>query len=287
MQAAIAKDLLRQARSIQVPDGSTISSLTVAQIEQLAARYGVSTKDIEIIALENRIIPLRYARNFNATTFGAQIRLLKSTVAVIGLGGLGGTVVEILARVGVGSLNLADGDVFEDHNLNRQLFSTQEVLGLSKAKAARDRIRSTNASVDVTISDFSITADNVSRILADCQVVVDCLDNIPTRLMLQKAARQAGIPMVSAAVAGTTAHITTFFPEDEGLALIYGPAENLKSEKGAETTLGCLPQAVFLTASIECAEVIKVLQEKTDKLLRNKLLVVDLIDNTFETLQLA
>ncbi|MEJ2038425.1 MAG: ThiF family adenylyltransferase [Desulfosarcinaceae bacterium] len=282
----IAKSLLAQARELQAPDGSTVSSLTVAQIEQLAGRYGVSTRLIEIIALENNVIPLRYARNFNATSLEDQIRLLNATIAVIGLGGLGGAVVEILARAGVGALNLADGDAFEDHNLNRQLFSTQEILGLSKAKAARDRVRSINASVDVTIFDFCMTAENVARILVDCQAVVDCLDNIPTRLVLHNAARQAGIPMVSAAVAGATAHITTLFPEDDGLDLIYGPAESLKSEKGAETTLGCLPQSVILTASIECAEVLKLLQGKVDHLLRNKLLVVDLEDNTFETLRL-
>jgi molybdopterin/thiamine biosynthesis adenylyltransferase len=270
-----------------MPDGSQSHALTLAQVEQAAARYGLSTKAIEIIALENNIIPMRYARNFASFSLDDQIRLLKSQAVVIGLGGLGGTVVEILARAGVGALTLVDGDTFEDHNLNRQLLSTQGVLGLSKAKAARERIRNINASVDVTLYELRITPENISHIIADCQVVVDCLDNIPTRMLLQKASGQAGIPMVSAAVAGTTAHVTTVFPEDESLSLVYGPSDELKTDKGVETTLGCTPQAVFLTASIESAEALKVLQGKFEQVLRKKLLVIDLQDNTYDVLRLA
>jgi molybdopterin-synthase adenylyltransferase len=76
--------------------------------------------------LKTDIIPERYVRNFNAFSPKDQIKLLRSTVAVVGLGGLGGGVTEILARIGIGTLILIDGDVFEDTNLNRQMLSYTE-----------------------------------------------------------------------------------------------------------------------------------------------------------------
>jgi molybdopterin/thiamine biosynthesis adenylyltransferase len=283
----ITRDVQQQAQPIQTPDGTSMDSLTVAQTEQLAARNGVSTKTIEIVALENNIVPLRYARNLKTTSVEEQVKLLKSRAAVVGLGGLGGTVVEVLARIGVGALDLTDGDAFEDHNLNRQLLSSQGFLGISKAKTARERLRAINASVDVTVHDFPLTPENASHVINNVNVVIDCLDNIGSRFTLQAAARQAAIPMVSAAVAGLTGHITTIFPEDKGLELIYGPADRQKSPKGAEITLGCLPQAVSLIASVESSEALKILLGKPQQCLSNKLLVVDLADNTFETLRLV
>ena len=91
--------------------------------------------------------------------------------------------------------------------------------------------------------------------------------------------------MVSAAVAGSAGHITTIFPEDPGLKLIYGDQVD-PSIKGAEASFGCLPQAVTLLSSLECSEVLKILL-KEGAVSRNKLIVVDLLDNTFDVLQLA
>ena len=123
-------------------------------------------------------------------------------------------------------------------------------------------------------------------LVGSCDLVVDCLDNIQSRFTLKAAAERAGVPMVSAAVAGITGHVTTIFPGDNGLETIYGPVDQLNMTKGAETQLGCLAPGVNLIASIECAEVLKVLLKK-DNTLKDKLLVVDLADYTFETLQLA
>jgi molybdopterin/thiamine biosynthesis adenylyltransferase len=91
--------------------------------------------------------------------------------------------------------------------------------------------------------------------------------------------------MVSAAVGGSTGHITTIFPEDPGLKLIYGDQVD-PSLQGAEASLGCLSQAVTLISSLECSEVLKILLKK-GAVLRNKLMVVDLQDNIFDVLQLA
>jgi molybdopterin/thiamine biosynthesis adenylyltransferase len=236
--------------------------------------------------LKRQILPDRYLRNFKTLDEADQIRLLESAVCIVGLGGLGGLVTEALARMGIGRFYLADGDVFEAHNLNRQLFSETDLIGIPKVDAAVKRIKMINPGLEVIATNDFLTTENADRLVASTDLVVDCLDNIQSRFTLQAAAKRAGIPMVSAAVAGISGHVTTVFPEDKGLENIYGPEDQLKMAKGAETHLGCLATGVNLIASLECSEVLKVLLAR-EKTLKNKLLVVDLVDYTFETLQFS
>ena len=271
----------------QMPDGSLEPTLSVAQIEELAIRFGTDGKTIEITALENGILPERYLRNFSSFSASDQIRLLKSKITLVGLGGLGGTVLELLARAGVGHLNLIDGDRFEDHNLNRQLLCTQDRLGTSKARAAAERVCRINSSLTVEAHAEFLTPQNAPRLVNECHAVVDCLDNIKSRFIVEAAVKAAGIPLISAAVAGLTGHVTTIFPQDRGLELIYGPADKLKESKGVEITLGNLPPTVGLIASMESAELIKVLLDHGEQLLRNKMLMVDLSSQTYEVLRLV
>ncbi len=271
----------------QMPDGSLEPTLSVAQIEELTIRFGTDGKTIEITALENGILPERYLRNFKSFSLSDQIQLLKSKITVVGLGGLGGTVLELLARAGVGHLNLIDGDRFEDHNLNRQLLCTQDRLGTSKARAAAERACRINSSLTVEAHAEFLTHQNAPRLVHDCHAVVDCLDNINSRFIVEAAVKTAGVPLISAAVAGLTGHITTVFPQDRGLELIYGPADALKESKGVETTLGNLPPTVALIAAIESDEVIKVLLGHDEQLLRDKMLMVDLSSQTYEVLRLV
>ncbi len=270
----------------QMPDGNLEPTLTMAQIEELAIRFGVDGKAIEIAALEIGVIPERYSRNFNTYGTREQIQLLKSKAVIVGLGGLGGTLTEWLARAGIGHLILIDGDRFEDHNLNRQLLCTQDRLGTSKARAAAERVCRINSSITVQSHAEYLVSENSARLVSEADVVVDCLDNIQSRFMLETAAKENRLPFVSAAVAGLSGHVTTIFPQDTGLELIYGPRKELKATKGAETTLGCLPQAVGFIAAAESAEVIKVCLGQTQGLLRHQMLMVDMATNTFEVLRL-
>lgn len=287
MNRNLLKSIQSAATKTSMPDGTVLQAMTVTQTEQLAIRHGVLDKTVEITALENRILPLRYARNFYTFSWTDQVRLLKSQVTVVGLGGLGGILVELLARAGVGAMVLVDGDVFEDHNLNRQLLSSHACLGTQKTKAARERVMAVNPSVEITIFSTPFTSANGPHLVENSQAVVDCLDSIATRFTLQEVSRQAGLPLVSAAVAGLAGHVTTIFPQDIGLELIYGPAKSLKSNQGAETRLGCLPQAVTAIAAIESAEAIKLLLGQEQSTLRNKMLAVDLAGNSYELVHLV
>jgi molybdopterin/thiamine biosynthesis adenylyltransferase len=277
-------DMTRLATHRQFPDQTPYRSISVEHVQRLAAESGASGREVEIAALENGIVPERYARNMRTFSLKDQAALLRARVGVVGLGGLGGTVVEVLARMGVGHLRLVDGDRFEDSNLNRQVLSTIEGFGQLKSEAARARVARINPSVDVAALSEFVTAENAEVVLAGCDVVVDCLDNLRTRFVVEDACRRIGCPLVSAAVAGASGHVTTIFPEDTGLRLIYGEPGQLPL-KGAETALGTLPHAVVFLATLECAEVVKVILKK-GSLLRHKLLVADLMDGIVEVMNL-
>ena len=267
-------------------DGTPCKVISASDVLRLADDTGVPGRIVEIAALERGIIPDRYLRNRQSLSAKDQIQLLESRVCIVGLGGLGGLVTETLARMGIGRLTLVDGDVFEAHNLNRQLLSRSDGLGRSKASDAENRVAAINPGIETNAVAEYLTASNAPALLGECDLAVDCLDNLRSRFTLARATAQAGIPMISAAVAGLSGHITTIFPQDKGLEAIYGPADQLKVDKGEEQLLGCLAPGVNLMASLECAEALQVLLSK-ENILRNRLLVVDLGDYTFETLQLA
>ncbi len=277
---------LQSASSVKkFPDGTAYTSISLKDIGNLSKTFKISGREIEISALEEKIIPERYVRNMKKFSTEEQATLLGSRVSVVGLGGLGGTVTEILARAGIGILNLIDGDKFEENNLNRQLLSTPKLLLKSKAQAAIDRIQEINSSIVVNKYHEFLDGENAPGLLEKSNVIVDCLDNVKTRFVLEGASKKIQCPLVSAAVAGVLGHVTTIFPDDQGFRLIYGEPDSVES-KGAEASLGCLPYAVTLLASIECSEVIKILLKK-GSVLRNQLLIVDLMDNVFDIVQLT
>lgn len=228
--------------------------------------------------------PERYDRNFDTLTRAQQATLASSRVAVLGLGGLGGGVSEMLARTGVGYLTLIDGDVFEPSNLNRQLFCTEDVLGLSKAVAAEKRIKSVNSQVQITAIAQFADSGNLYEMIKASDLVVDCLDSIPARFMLEHAAKKARIPLVAGAIAGVTGQVTVIFPEDKGYELIYGKKEHLPA-KGIESRTGNISYCALIVSALQASECIKVLLDRGD-ILRNKLLIMELWSNSFEVMDL-
>jgi molybdopterin-synthase adenylyltransferase len=250
----------------------------------LGQEFGLMAREVELAALDARVLPRRYQRNLGTIGWSGQRKLLASTVAVIGAGGLGGYIIEGLARMGVGQLVVVDHDVFEEHNLNRQLLSTERNLGASKAQAAAARAREINEAVDVRAVVAMFGVDNAEEILAGADLVVDALDSLPTRFTLQVAARRAGIPMIHGAIAGFIAQVMTIFPEDEGLALIYG--QSRPPEKGIETIYGNPAATPMLCAACQVQETIKVLLGIGEPL-RNCLFTIDSEFGTAEIIRLG
>jgi len=281
----LVSGIMERAFPGNLPDGSSYRGIGTPDVDRLAAEFDQPGWIVEQAALGNDVLPQRYIRNLNTFSREDQIRLLGSTAVVVGLGGLGGTLVEVLARGGVGTLRLVDGDRFVESNLNRQLFSTSKSIGISKAEAAWERVQRINPSISVTVYDSFLDGQNAARLIQGADVVVDCLDSLNARFALEAAAKSLGIPMVSAAVAGETGHITTVYPEDAGLAAVHGQPEKA-GDRGVERSLGSPPHGVSVLSALESAEVLKVLLGR-DGILRNRLLIVDLSDYTFETVQLG
>ncbi len=281
-------DIINKIKNVSIrkkfPDGSFYTSISVEHILNLSVFFQLNSLHIETTALSENIVPEHYVRNMKTFSPKDQSILLRSRASIVGLGGLGGAVTEILARIGIGTLTLIDADTFEESNLNRQFLSTYHLLEASKTKAAIKRVREINPTITVNGHEELLDDNNAERLIEKSDVIVDCLDNIQSRFFLENAAKKVGSPLVSAAVAGGYGHVTSIFPKDKGLTLIYGDSDILP-QKGAETSLGCLPHAVTLLAAMETSEVVKILLSK-GSVLRNKLCVIDLMDNIFEVLDL-
>ena len=136
----------------------------------------------------------RYIRNIPALSEAECLALGKKRVLVAGCGGLGGHIIDMLARIGVGCLRVADGDVFDITNLNRQLLSSVPLLGSSKARAAADHIARVNPDITVDAVETFLTNNNVLELLEGCDIVIDALDNIVSRRILSAACERTNIP---------------------------------------------------------------------------------------------
>jgi molybdopterin/thiamine biosynthesis adenylyltransferase len=258
--------------------------IRLQQVHELAATFDCPIRQVELAALEMGVVPWRYLRNVGTIGLEGQARLLQATVAVVGLGGLGGYVTEALARMGVGRLILIDGDVFEEHNLNRQALSAEARLGTSKAQAARHRVAEINSGVEVIDHAVTLTRENLPQLLEGTDVVVDGLDRLPTRLLLQEGAQALSIPMVHGSIAGFLGQVMTILPEDPGLVGLYGGESELP-EQGLEAQLGTPAATPMMVAAWEAQEVVKLLVGQGE-LLQHRLLVLDMESGAIEILQL-
>jgi len=230
----------------------------------------------------NNLLNVRYARNVNALSIEDVLKLHDAKVCVIGVGGLGGYVVEILSRIGVLNITIVDYDVFEPNNLNRQLFSEESLIGSYKVDVAIRRIASVNSDVMVTGIKEKLMESNAQEILAGHDVVIDALDNIQTRLMLAGVCTDLGIPMVHGSIAGWYGQVACVFPGDDTLGKIFG---DVKAERGIERELGNLPFTASTVASIQCAECVKILIGKHVE--RNAILQVDLLNGEYNSIPLG
>ncbi|MBR2047271.1 MAG: ThiF family adenylyltransferase [Oscillospiraceae bacterium] len=163
----------------------------------------------------------RYVRNLPALTEEECRRLARKRVLVVGCGGLGGHIIDQLARIGIGALRVADGDVFEATNLNRQLLSQVPLLGTSKAKAAADHLARVNPELPVDAVEAFMTEENVRSLIHGCDLVLDALDNIPSRKRLSRACAEAGIPYVYGAIQGWVAQAGISLPGDGLLERLF------------------------------------------------------------------
>ena len=220
----------------------------------------------------------RYERNLPALTEEACQILRKKRVLVVGCGGLGGHIIDQLARIGVGFLRVVDGDVFEASNLNRQLLSSVPLLGVSKATAAADHIARVNPDVTVESVQTFLTEGNATEILAGCDIVMDALDNIPSRRILAAACEKANIPYIYGAIQGWVAQAAISMPGDQLINTLY-PEEIEITDK---SVLSFTPA---LCASMQTALCVKWLLGRSVE--TGTIYYFDLLNQEFETIPMV
>jgi molybdopterin/thiamine biosynthesis adenylyltransferase/rhodanese-related sulfurtransferase len=224
----------------------------------------------------------RYSRHLLLPEVGAegQQKLLDAKVLLLGAGGLGSPAALYLAAAGVGTLGIVDNDEVDLSNLQRQVIHSSERIGVSKVDSAEQTITALNPDVKVEKYPVRLGADNIMEILSGYDVVVDGLDNFPTRYLLNDASVRLGIPVVSAAILGFEGQLSVFKPFDgpcyRCLFPVPPPAE-LAPSCGANGVLGVLPGTMGL---LQATEVIKLILGEGEPLI-GRLLMYDALAASF------
>ena len=265
-----------KSRIIKDPAGRDVRVLKDKEALKIVHEYNCRIHEVYLKALNLGIYPYRYLRNREIISAQEQIKLAKSKVAVIGAGGLGGHVILLLARLGIGHLVVVDHDVFEESNLNRQALCNEKALGKSKSEEAAAAVGSINPAVQVTSYQVRINASNAEEILAGSGVVVDALDNITDRFLIEKSAKKLRIPLVHGALAGFEGQLMTIFPDDPGIKQIYGKkVAKGNNSKSAESVLGVPVIMPSLISTLQAMEVLKIILNR-GRLFRNAMVFVDM-----------
>jgi len=205
----------------------------------------------------------RYSRHTLIPEIGAegQQKLLDAKVLLLGAGGLGSPTALYLAAAGVGTLGIVDDDVVDLSNLQRQVIHTTDRIGVPKVDSAEETIKALNPDVNVVKYPVRIDATNIVEIIEGYDVIVDGVDNFPTRYLLNDATVRLKIPVVSASILGFDGQLSVFKPYDgpcyRCLFREPPPAE-LAPSCGANGVLGVLPGTMGL---LQATEVIKLILE--------------------------
>jgi molybdopterin/thiamine biosynthesis adenylyltransferase/rhodanese-related sulfurtransferase len=218
----------------------------------------------------------RYSRHLLLPEVGieGQQKLLDAKVLLLGAGGLGSPTALYLAAAGVGTLGIVDDDAVDLSNLQRQVIHSTDRIGVAKTDSAETTIKALNPDVNVQKYAVRLGPDNIMDILPDYDIVVDGLDNFPTRYLLNDASVRLQIPVVSAAILGFEGQLSVFKPYDgpcyRCLFPVPPPAE-LAPSCGANGVLGVLPGTMGL---LQATEVIKLILGEGEPLV-GRLLMYD------------
>ena len=195
----------------------------------------------------------RHSRNIPALSEADMEALSKSCILVAGCGGIGGNVIEHLARIGIGSIIAADGDIFEESNLNRQILCNTGNIGVHKALAAAERVRLIDPSISIIPVCESITKENAPALMANADLVIDALDNVKSRLIIENAASDAGLFIVHGAISGWDLQ-AMLVPPGSGMlhALYEGIPEDTTKTSLSFTPAACAALEVSLAVRYIC-----------------------------------
>ena len=228
------------------------------------------------------------SRQMSIVTRSEQQRFKDAKITVIGCGGIGGETIEMLARMGIGELVLVDKDAFDLSNLNRQTLASIADLGLDKSSVAAEKVRLINPYVKVTTFNEHIDQTNIEKVMKDSDIVIDALDNVLTRVIVSRKAKEIGIPYIHGAIHGTMGQISVFLPNSDktyeemfnlpsiGKELDDETVESLKNvTSGVPPVIGPTPNLIGCLEAFEAYKIITGIGKVT---VAPKILTFNLLD---------
>lgn len=215
-----------------------------------------------------------FEKNLEILSRGEAEKIRGTKAAVIGLGALGQLAAEMLARSGFEYLVLCDGDRVEQSNLNRQLYGDIMTIGMSKAEVVCARLSDISPRMKLNVCDCFLNRENAEAILKGTDLILDCVDSIPVKLYLEEKAEEIKIPLIHGAVEGWFAQVSTVFPGDGTLSVVY--------EKRREQKITALMPAAALAASLQASEALKLAMGEEPSF-RGRLLCADLKSGEFDS----
>jgi len=222
----------------------------------------------------------RYDRQIMIREVGeeGQEKLKRAKILIAGAGGLGAPAAMYLTAAGVGKIRVVDHDSVELSNLNRQVLHWEHDIGRSKVESATEKLKKLNRAVEIEAIEETITEANLSQLVADSDLIVDAMDNLPTRYLLNKAAVERNIPFFHGAIYGFEGRAMTIIPGKTAcLRCVYHgvvPGEKFPVMGVAPGVIGC----------IQATEVIKYIVG-AGELLTNRFLIYDGLNLTFTELR--
>ena len=223
----------------------------------------------------------RYQRQIIIDGFGeeGQAKLKRAKVFIAGAGGLGSPVSIYLAAAGVGRIRIVDHDTVELSNLNRQVLHWDENIGMAKTDSAAAKLKRLNPNANIEAVAETITEANVSQLAAGFDLIVDAMDNLPTRYLLNKTALEKDIPFFHGAVYGFEGRAMTIIPGKTACPYCVYHGASIPKEKFP--VIGIAPAVI---GCIQATEVIKYIVG-LGKLLTDRFLVYDALEMTFTDLK--
>ena len=205
---------------------------------------------------------MRYNKQITVKKFGQQTQdiLAQSTIAIIGCGALGSLQSELLTRMGVGKLRIADGDRVTIGNIHRQLLFSEKDARENRLKvdAAKTELQKINSEVEITELAEFITESNISAFIDGASIVLDATDDIAIRFLINDSCLKAGIPWIYTGVAGTQGLIMPVLPHGPCLRCLYPEPPNQEGVANCNNS-GILPTTVTMAVSIQINQVLKIL----------------------------
>ncbi|WP_347216026.1 HesA/MoeB/ThiF family protein [Chryseobacterium sp.] len=226
----------------------------------------------------------RYSRQIFIDEIGleGQKKIMASKVLVIGAGGLGSPVIQYLAAAGIGTIGIADFDIVELHNLNRQIIHNENEVGALKIKSAERFVNSLNHHIKVIVVEQKIDSNNVSEVLSQFDIIVDGSDNFSTRYLVNDTCIALGKTLVYGSILGFSGQVAVFNHQGSKNLRDIFPEPPFDEEMPDCDSLGVLGALPGIVGSMMALQTLKIITHLSVNL--NQLTLIDALSWRFQTL---